>query len=916
MKLIKIILFFALLPTFLINAQVGIGTTNPNALLDIRSSNEATPANTDGMLIPKIDEYPATNPTISQDGMLVYATGDGSVSKGFYYWDNGTTSWVSFSGSGSSTEKIDDLTDGKSDNDGSDNGSSIFIGVDAGLNDDGSDNMNVGVGFESLKNNTTGELNTANGYQSLLSNLTGSSNTANGISSLKSNTTGSFNTANGYVALSSNLTGSSNTANGINSLQSNTTGSSNTSNGSNSMLFHTTGSFNVANGAYSFSLNTIGSKNVSIGSFSLSKNIIGNNNTAVGYNTGYNATGSDNIFIGFEAGYNETNSNRLFIENSNSVTPLIYGEFDNDLLRVNGDFEVEKTVDAGITVLTPFGYKSSLKLFESGGSGDYGFEFEYDGSPDKFYLWSRTFVGNEGIRMTWLKNGHVGISTTSPSALLDVSSTDPTAPKNTDGMLVPRVDAFPSTNPGASQNGMLVFLTTDNTFYFWKNSSTTWAKVNIDRINDLVDGKSDNDGTNDGSSIFLGINAGANDNETNNHNVGIGYNTMTSNTSGSYNTAIGFEALESNTSGVYNSAFGSESLNASTSGSNNSAFGRRSLMSTTTGYLNTAIGNNAMENNTTSHNNVAIGFKSLLSGVGNYNVSIGNQALQNNNSDNNVAVGYQALYNNSSSKNTAIGNLTLINNSNGYENTAIGYSSLNTNSVGVFNVGVGVNSLLSNTIGYKNVAIGNNALDSNTNADFNTAVGYDALSVTTTGNFNTALGANSGPIVTSIGNTTSIGYGAQSTGSNQVRLGNSSVSVIGGYAPWSNFSDKRIKTNIKEDIVGLEFIKKLRPVSYNLDMDAIARFEKTPDKFRLKEAERLKAKEVQTGFIAQEVEAAAKEVGFNFHGVVKPYAKDDLYALSYSEFVVPLVKAVQEQQEEIEALKKELAEIKALLTNK
>ena len=59
------------------------------------------------------------------------------------------------------------------------------------------------------------------------------------------------------------------------------------------------------------------------------------------------------------------------------------------------------------------------------------------------------------------------------------------------------------------------------------------------------------------------------------------------------------------------------------------------------------------------------------------------------------------------------------------------------------------------------------------------------------------------------------------------RIGNSpSVTSIGGYANWSNVSDARFKTNIKENTPGLNFINKLRPVTYNMDMDAIARFKK------------------------------------------------------------------------------------------
>lgn len=91
-------LFF--LPT---KAQVGINTTTPQAQLEIRSSNQATPTNMDGLIIPKVDIFPATNPTASQQSMLVYlTTTSGSNEPGFYYWDNATTSWISFKGNSDS----------------------------------------------------------------------------------------------------------------------------------------------------------------------------------------------------------------------------------------------------------------------------------------------------------------------------------------------------------------------------------------------------------------------------------------------------------------------------------------------------------------------------------------------------------------------------------------------------------------------------------------------------------------------------------------------------------------------------------------------------------------------------------------------------------------------------------------------
>jgi trimeric autotransporter adhesin len=64
-----------------------------------------------------------------------------------------------------------------------------------------------------------------------------------------------------------------------------------------------------------------------------------------------------------------------------------------------------------------------------------------------------------------------------------------------------------------------------------------------------------------------------------------------------------------------------------------------------------------------------------------------------------------------------------------------------------------------------------------------------------------------------------------------------------------------------------------------------------------------------TGFIAQEVEKVANETGFDFSGVDEPKNDQDLYGLRYAEFVVPLVKAVQEQQAIIERLEKRIAEL-------
>lgn len=144
-------------------------------------------------------------------------------------------------------------------------------------------------------------------------------------------------------------------------------------------------------------------------------------------------------------------------------------------------------------------------------------------------------------------------------------------------------------------------------------------------------------------------------------------------------------------------------------------------------------------------------------------------------------------------------------------------------------------------------------------------------------------------------------------------LGNSTITSLRcAVTTITAISDGRFKKNVSESVPGLLFINKLRPVMYNLDVRKLNHFLHAG---YAQEPGAIKAKErfVESGFIAQEVESAAKSIGYDFNGVDKPQSADDTYGLRYASFVVPLVKAVQEQQVQIEELKKELEELKALI---
>jgi hypothetical protein len=280
-------------------SQVGINTTTPNAQLDIKSSNQASPILTDGILVPKVDVFP-TGVGVNQDAMLVYLTTTiGTDLPGFYYYNHATTSWLQIGNSGS--EKIDDLLDGKSDSDGTNDGSSIFLGVGAGQSDDSSDNRSIGIGSLALTNSVTGYANVATGVNAMQSNTIGNYNTALGYATLFYNIDGSDNIAIGSGALYENLSGNSNIGVGINSLRLNTTGNQNTAIGSFAMYDNTIGSYNLALGENALTNNIDGIVNTALGRATLENNISGSYNVAVGWGSLNDNLVSENVGVGLFA---------------------------------------------------------------------------------------------------------------------------------------------------------------------------------------------------------------------------------------------------------------------------------------------------------------------------------------------------------------------------------------------------------------------------------------------------------------------------------------------------------------------------------------------------------------------------------------------------------------------------------------
>jgi hypothetical protein len=221
-------------------------------------------------------------------------------------------------------------------------GYNTFLGFQSGYHSTtGTDN--TFLGYDSGYCNTTGYDNAFLGYASGLNNTTGSSNTFLGYSSGFRNTTGSSNTFLGSSAGLSNTTGNYNTFLGRDAGYSNTTGNLNTFIGGYAGRKNTEGNNNTFVGISAGLSNTTGSNNSYLGDMSGYNNTTGNSNTFLGYLSGYTSTGSGNVFLGYNAGYNEAGSNKLYIANSSTSTPLIYGEFDNQRLVVNGNLGIGTT---------------------------------------------------------------------------------------------------------------------------------------------------------------------------------------------------------------------------------------------------------------------------------------------------------------------------------------------------------------------------------------------------------------------------------------------------------------------------------------------------------------------------------------------------------------------------------------------
>ncbi|PSG88418.1 beta strand repeat-containing protein [Aurantibacter aestuarii] len=428
-------------------AQVGIGTTDPKATLDIVASDQANPASDDGILVPRIDAFPATNPIVDQDAMIVYLTTlDGTNTPGFYYWNNATTTWLPFGGSKDAWELLgnagtDDTVNflGTIDNEElvfKTNNTEFARLTTKGQFELSDANSNIFIGKQAGENVTIGRRNIYLGNNAGLSSVFNRDNIAIGDG-----------------AASTNILGNNSIAIGTDALENSDESDFSIAIGSGALNNRSKSFYNVGVGHRTLSLRATGDRNTAIGA-DAGRTTSGSNSVFIGYSADEENDGGNNVVIGAEAGIqsltafeptgrvlighqvwqSQPGNNVLAIENSSSITPLLYGEFDNDILRIGGQLQIGSSDDTtpGSVYAFPTTDGTSGQVLTTDGAGAVTWQNGGAASADADWYEEGTTTAPDDINDNMFTQGNVGIGNVTPTTNLHVTGT--TVPAVTGGV--------------------------------------------------------------------------------------------------------------------------------------------------------------------------------------------------------------------------------------------------------------------------------------------------------------------------------------------------------------------------------------------------------------------------------------------------------------------------------------------------
>jgi hypothetical protein len=397
------------------------------------------------------------------------------------------------------------------------------------------------------------------------------------------------------------------------------------------------------------------------------------------------------------------------------------------------------------------------------------------------------------------------------------------------------------------------------------------------------------------------------------------------------NTAVGFKAMLTNTTGNTNTSVGSESLQTSLSGNENSAFGYRTLYLATSANKNNAFGKTALGNILTGSQNIGIGVNAgLLTASGNQNTTsdfsiyIGNDTKPSlDDNQNEIVIGYNA---------SGLGSNTVVLGNGSILTTILrGQTLIGTTTVGAPTYGSTPQLVVANPFSNVGGVIDIRNLNTSIVADSllgriqftgksDALVGFTSAAIEVISTGSMGIGNNGGgalKFMTSPGTfPTNPIERMRVTQNGTVQPGtDNSYSLGASGIRWSSVwaangtiqtSDEREKKNIVDSDLGLDFVSKLRPVSFKWK---VGKNEVTNELDGLDEDGNPKTKIVVTpikgkrthyGLIAQEVEAALD--GKDFGGFIHD-KETDIKGLRYDQFIPVMINAIKELKAEIELLK-------------